>query len=153
MSWEIKGDNREPHPAVLLVIPVIAVPVSLIGTLAFMLAFGFSIDILTLLGLVLAVALVVDDAIVVVENVMRKLEGGTTDLKQATREAIAEVRSPIVATTLVLIAVFVPVSFIPGMTGLLYNQFALTIAISVFLSGINFLTLSPALCAVFLRPE
>jgi HAE1 family hydrophobic/amphiphilic exporter-1 len=134
-------------------IPVIAVPVSLIGTLAFMLAFGFSINMLTLLGLVLAVALVVDDAIVVVENVMRKLEGGATDLKQATREAIAEVRSPIVATTLVLIAVFVPVSFIPGMTGMLYNQFALTIAISVFLSGINSLTLSPALCAVFLRPE
>ena len=134
-------------------IPVIAVPVSLIGTLAFMLAFGFSINILTLLGLVLAVALVVDDAIVVVENVMRKLEEGATDLKQATRDAIAEVRSPIIATTLVLIAVFVPVSFIPGMTGLLYNQFALTIAISVFLSGINSLTLSPALCGVFLRPE
>jgi len=134
-------------------IPVIAVPVSLIGTLAFMLAFDFSINILTLLGLVLAVALVVDDAIVVVENVMRKLEEGATDLKQATRDAIAEVRSPIIATTLVLIAVFVPVSFIPGMTGLLYNQFALTIAISVGLSGINSLTLSPALCAVFLRPE
>jgi len=134
-------------------IPVIAVPVSLIGTLSFMLAFGFSINILTLLGLVLAVALVVDDAIVVVENVMRKLEEGATDLKQATRDAIAEVRSPIIATTLVLIAVFVPVSFIPGMTGLLYNQFALTIAISVFLSGINSLTLSPALCGVFLRAE
>jgi HAE1 family hydrophobic/amphiphilic exporter-1 len=134
-------------------IPVIAVPVALIGTLAFMLAFGFSINILTLLGLVLAVALVVDDAIVVVENVMRKLAEGATDVKQATREAIAEVRSPIIATTLVLIAVFVPVSFIPGMTGLLYNQFALTIAISVFLSGINSLTLSPALCGVFLRPE
>jgi len=134
-------------------IPVIAVPVSLIGTLAFMLMFDFSINMLTLLGLVLAVALVVDDAIVVVENVMRKLEGGATDLKQATREAIAEVRSPIVATTLVLIAVFVPVSFIPGMTGMLYNQFALTIAIAVFLSGINSLTLSPALCAVLLRPE
>jgi hydrophobe/amphiphile efflux-1 (HAE1) family protein len=134
-------------------IPVIAVPVSLIGTLAFMLMFGFSINMLTLLGLVLAVALVVDDAIVVVENVMRKLEEGATDLKQATRDAIAEVRSPIIATTLVLIAVFVPVSFIPGMTGLLYKQFALTIAISVFLSGIISLTLSPALCGVFLRPE
>jgi HAE1 family hydrophobic/amphiphilic exporter-1 len=134
-------------------IPVIAVPVSLIGTLAFMLAFGFSINILTLLGLVLAVALVVDDAIIVVENVMRKLEAGEKDLKKATREAVAEVRSPIIATTLVLIAVFVPVSFIPGMTGLLYNQFALTIAIAVLLSGINSLTLSPALCGVFLRPE
>jgi HAE1 family hydrophobic/amphiphilic exporter-1 len=134
-------------------IPVIAVPVSLIGTLAFMLAFGFSINMLTLLGLVLAVALVVDDAIVVVENVNRKLEEGPRDLHEVTREAIAEVRSPIVATTIVLMAVFVPVSFIPGMTGLLYNQFALTIAISVGLSGINSLTLSPALCAVFLRAE
>ncbi len=134
-------------------IPVIAVPVSLIGTLAFMLAFGFSINTLSLLGLVLAVALVVDDAIVVVENVMRKLEGGARDLKEVTREALAEVRGPIIATTLVLIAVFVPVSFIPGMTGLLYNQFALTIAISVGLSGINSLTLSPALCGVLLRPE
>ena len=134
-------------------IPVIAVPVSLIGTLAFMLAFGFSINMLTLLGLVLAVALVVDDAIVVVENVNRKLEEGPRDMHEVTREAIAEVRGPIVASTIVLMAVFVPVSFIPGMTGLLYNQFALTIAIAVGLSGINSLTLSPALCAVFLRPE
>jgi hydrophobe/amphiphile efflux-1 (HAE1) family protein len=134
-------------------IPIIAVPVSLIGTFAFMAALGFTINILSLLGLVLAVALVVDDAIVVVENVMRKLETGATDLRQVTAEAIAEVRGPIVATTLVLIAVFVPVAFIPGMTGLLYNQFSLTIAISVFLSGINSLTLSPALSAVFLRPE
>jgi len=134
-------------------IPVIAVPVSLIGTLAFMLAFGFSINMLTLLGLVLAVALVVDDAIVVVENVNRKLEEGPRDMHEVTREAIDEVRGPIVATTIVLMAVFVPVSFIPGMTGLLYNQFALTIAIAVGLSGINSLTLSPALCAVFLRPE
>jgi HAE1 family hydrophobic/amphiphilic exporter-1 len=134
-------------------IPVIAVPVSLIGTFAFMAALGFSINTLSLLGLVLAVALVVDDAIVVVENVMRKLGEGATDIQQVTREAIAEVRGPIIATTLVLIAVFVPVSFIPGMTGQLYNQFSLTIAISVFLSGFNSLTLSPALCAVFLRPE
>jgi hydrophobe/amphiphile efflux-1 (HAE1) family protein len=134
-------------------IPIIAVPVSLIGTFAFMAALGFSINTLSLLGLVLAVALVVDDAIVVVENVMRKLEGGATDIKQVTREAIAEVRGPIIATTLVLIAVFVPVSFIPGMTGLLYNQFSLTIAISVFLSGINSLTLSPALSGVLLRPQ
>ncbi len=133
-------------------IPVIAVPVSLIGTFAFMAALGFSINTLSLLGMVLAVALVVDDAIVVVENVMRKLEEGGTDLKQVTKEALAEVRGPIIATTLVLMAVFVPVAFIPGMTGLLYNQFALTIAIAVGLSGINSLTLSPALCGVFLRP-
>ncbi len=134
-------------------IPVIAVPVSLIGTFIFMAALGFSINILSLLGLVLAVALVVDDAIVVVENVMRKLDEGATDIQQVTREAIAEVRGPIIATTLVLIAVFVPVSFIPGMTGQLYNQFSLTIAIAVFLSGFNSLTLSPALSAVLLRPS
>lgn len=134
-------------------IPTIAVPVSLVGAFAFMVLLGFSINTLSLLGLVLAVALVVDDAIVVVENVMRKLEDGTRDVREVTKEAIAEVRGPIIATTLVLIAVFVPVAFIPGMTGQLYNQFALTIAISVGLSGINSLTLSPALCAVFLRPS
>ena len=133
-------------------IPCIAVPVSLIGTFAFMAAFGFSINQLTLLGLVLAVALVVDDAIVVVENVERKLEEGETDLIKATEEGLAEVRGPIIATTLVMMAVFVPCAFIPGMTGLLYNQFSLTIAIAVGLSGINSLTLSPALCAILLRP-
>ncbi len=133
------------------IIPIIAVPVSLIGTFAFMLAFGFTINLLTLLGLVLAVALVVDDAIVVVEIVSRKLEESERDLKEVTREALAEVRGPIIATTLVVIAVFVPMAFIPGMTGLLYNQFALTIAIAVGLSSINSLTLSPALCAVLLR--
>ncbi len=133
-------------------IPVIAVPVSLIGTFAFMAATGFSINQLTLLGLVLAVALVVDDAIIVVENVERKLEEGATDLKQATKAALAEVRGPIVGTTLVMMAVFVPVAFIPGMTGQLYNQFSLTIAIAVGISGFNALTLSPALCGVLLRP-
>jgi hydrophobe/amphiphile efflux-1 (HAE1) family protein len=133
-------------------IPTIAVPVSLIGTFAFMLMFGFSINTLSLLGMVLAVALVVDDAIVVVENVMRRLDEGGKDLNQVTKEALAEVRGPIIATTLVLMAVFVPVSFIPGMTGQLYNQFSLTIAIAVGLSGINSLTLSPALCAVLLKP-
>lgn len=136
-------------------IPTIAIPVSLIGTMAFMLAFGFSINTLSLLGLVVAVALVVDDAIVVVENVNRHLEGkgGDADMQKITELAMAEVRGPIIATTIVLMAVFVPVSFIPGMTGQLYNQFALTIAISVGLSGFNSLTLSPALAAVLLRPE
>ncbi len=133
-------------------IPIIAVPVSLIGTFAFMAVAGFSINQLTLLGLVLAVALVVDDAIIIVENVERKLEEGETDLKKATKDALAEVRGPIVGTTIVMIAVFVPCAFIPGMTGLLYNQFSLTIAIAVALSGINALTLSPALCAILLRP-
>lgn len=134
-------------------IPTIAVPVALIGTFAFMLIFGFSINTLSLLGMVLAVALVVDDAIVVVENVMRRLDEGGQDMNQVTKEALAEVRGPIIATTLVLMAVFVPVSFIPGMTGQLYNQFSLTIAMAVGLSGINSLTLSPALCAVLLKPN
>ena len=136
-----------------VLIPTIAVPVSLIGAFAFMKIFGFSINSLSMLGMVLAVALVVDDAIVVVENVMRKLEeGGQRDMKALTAEAVNEVRGPIIATTLVLMAVFVPVAFIPGMTGMLYNQFALTIAMAVGLSGFNSLTLSPALCAVLLRP-
>ncbi len=136
-----------------VLIPTIAVPVSLIGAFAFMKMFGFSINSLSMLGMVLAVALVVDDAIVVVENVMRKLEeGGQRDMKEITAEAVNEVRGPIVATTLVLMAVFVPVAFIPGMTGLINKQFALTIAMAVGLSGFNSLTLSPALCAVMLRP-
>jgi len=136
-----------------VLIPIIAVPVSLIGAFAFMKMFGFSINSLSMLGMVLAVALVVDDAIVVVENVMRKLEeGGQRDMKEITAEAVNEVRGPIVATTLVLMAVFVPVAFIPGMTGLINKQFALTIAIAVGLSGFNSLTLSPALCAIMLRP-
>ncbi len=135
-----------------VLIPTIAVPVSLIGTFAFMKIFGFSINSLSMLGMVLAVALVVDDAIVVVENVMRKLEeGGQRDIKEITAEAVNEVRGPIVATTLVLMAVFVPVAFIPGMTGMINKQFALTIAMAVGLSGFNSLTLSPALCAVFLK--
>jgi HAE1 family hydrophobic/amphiphilic exporter-1 len=134
-------------------IPTIAVPVSLIGAYAARAVFGFTINTLSLLGLVVAVALVVDDAIVVVENVNRRLDEGGTDLKEVTKLAMADVRGPIVATTLVLIAVFVPVAFIPGLTGQLYNQFALTIAIAVGLSGFNSLTLSPAMCGALLRPR
>jgi hydrophobe/amphiphile efflux-1 (HAE1) family protein len=134
-------------------IPTIAVPVSLVGAFAAMAVFGFSINTLSLLGLVVAVALVVDDAIVVVENVNRRLDEGGRDLREVTRLALAEVRGPILATTLVLMAVFVPVGFIPGLTGQLYNQFALTIAIAVALSGLNSLSLSPALCATLLRPR
>lgn len=134
-------------------IPLITIPVSLIGTFAFMKLFGFSINTLSLLGMVLAVGLVVDDAIVVVENVKRRLQEGVTDLRQATAEAMLEVRGPIIATTLSLMAVFIPAALMPGMTGQLYNQFALTIAISVGLSGVNSLTLSPALCAILLRPD
>ncbi len=134
-------------------IPCIAIPVSLIGTFALFLLFGFSINTLSLLGLVLAIGLVVDDAIVVVENVERKLEEGMTNLKEATLAATKEVQGPIIATTLILMAVFVPVAFIPGMTGRLYNQFALAIAFSVALSGINSLTLSPALCGILLKAK
>ena len=117
-----------------------------------MAAFGFSINTLSLLGLVLAVGLVVDDAIVVVENVQRRIQEGATNLVETTEAAMAEVRGPIIATTLALLAVFVPVAFIPGLVGKLYNQFALTIAIAVALSGINSMTMSPALCALLLRP-
>ena len=133
-------------------IPLITIPVSLVGTFAFMQVLGFSINTLSLLGMVLAVGLVVDDAIVVVENVKRRLQEGRTDLRQVTADAMLEVRGPIIATTLSLMAVFVPAALMPGMTGQLYNQFALTIAISVGLSGINSLTLSPALCALLLKP-
>lgn len=133
-------------------IPAVAIPVSVVGTFVFMLLFGFSINMLTLLGLVLAVTLVVDDAIVVVENVKRHLARGAKDIRRATFQGMTEVRAPIIATTLVLLAVFVPVAFIPGMTGRLYNQFALTIAVSVAISALVSLSLSPALCAVLLRP-
>ena len=135
-------------------IPAIAIPVSLVGTLAVMAAVGFSINLLSLLGLVLAVGLVVDDAIVVVENVERRMEEDPgAPMVEITTAAMAEVRGPIIATTVALMSVFVPIAFVPGLTGQLYNQFALTVAISVGLSGINSLTLSPALCALFLRPR
>jgi hydrophobe/amphiphile efflux-1 (HAE1) family protein len=132
------------------IIPTIAIPVSLIATLAVMEVLGFSLNMLSLLGMVLAIGLVVDDAIVVVENVERQLEAGLPPL-QATRVAMKEVTGPIIATTAVLMAVFVPVAFIPGVAGRLYNQFALTVAISVGISAFNSLTLSPALSAAFLR--
>jgi hydrophobe/amphiphile efflux-1 (HAE1) family protein len=131
-------------------IPAIAIPASLVATLTIMMALGFSLNTVSLLGMVLAIGLVVDDAIVVVENVERQLENGLGPL-QAAKAAMAEVTGPIIATTAVLMAVFVPVAFLPGVTGRLYNQFALTIAISVGLSAFNSLTLSPALCAVLLH--
>jgi hydrophobe/amphiphile efflux-1 (HAE1) family protein len=132
------------------VIPTIAIPVSLVATLVVMYLLGFSLNMLSLLGMVLAIGLVVDDAIVVVENVERQLEAGLKPLAAAKR-AMQEVTGPIIATTAVLMAVFVPVAFIPGVSGLLYNQFALTVAISVGISAFNSLTLSPALSAAFLR--
>ena len=134
------------------IIPTIAIPVSLIATLAVMYMCGFSLNMLSLLGMVLAIGLVVDDAIVVVENVERQLEAGLPPLAAA-QKAMSEVTGPIIATTAVLMAVFVPVAFIPGVAGRLYNQFALTVAISVAISAFNSLTLSPALSAALLRHE
>jgi len=132
------------------IIPLISVPVSIIGTFAVMYVFGFSINALTLFGLVLAIGIVVDDAIVVVENVERNIEAGRTP-RQATYQAMREVSGPIIAIALVLIAVFVPLAFISGLTGQFYKQFALTIAISTVISAINSLTLSPALSALLLK--
>ena len=133
-------------------IPLIAVPVSIIGTFAVLLAFGFSINTLSLFGLVLAIGIVVDDAIVVVENVERHIAKGESP-KEAARMAMREVSRPIIAITLVLVAVFGPVAFISGLTGEFYRQFALTIAISTVISAFNSLTLSPALAAVLLKPH
>src|ERR1700710_2892081 len=132
------------------IIPLIAVPVSIVGTFAAMHLFGFSIYALSLFGLVLAIGIVVDDAIVVVENVERNIESGLSP-RDATYQAMREVSGPIIAIALVLVAVFVPLAFISGLTGQFYKQFALTIAISTVISAINSLTLSPALAALLLR--
>jgi len=132
------------------IIPLAAVPVSLVGTFAVMLSLGFSINNLSLFGLVLAIGIVVDDAIVVVENVERNIALGLSPV-DAARRAMSEVTSPIIATALVLCAVFVPTGFISGLTGQFYRQFAITIAISTVISAFNSLTLSPALCAVLLK--
>lgn len=132
------------------IIPLVAVPVSLIGTFAFMHMLGFSLNALSLFGLVLAIGIVVDDAIVVVENVERNIREGLSPVA-ATQKAMREVTGPIVATTLVLAAVFIPTAFMSGLTGQFYKQFALTITISTFISAINSLTLSPALSALLLK--
>lgn len=134
-----------------VIIPCITIPVSLIGTLAVMAALGFSINTLTLFGLILAVAIVVDDAIVVVENASRLLETGQYTPREAVTKAMGEITGPIVGVVLVLLAVFIPTTLIGGISGQLYKQFALTIAASTVLSGINSLTLTPALCALFLE--
>jgi HAE1 family hydrophobic/amphiphilic exporter-1 len=132
-------------------IPAVTIPVSLIGTFAVMGALGFGINTLTLFGLVLAIGIVVDDAIVVVENTTRNIKEHKLAPREATIRAMGEVTSPIIAITLVLMAVFIPVAFVGGITGVFYRQFALTIAASSAISGLNALTLSPALCAIFLR--
>ena len=135
------------------IIPAITIPVSLVGTFAFIKIFGFSINSLTMFGITLATGLVVDDAIVVIENVQRHISAEHSDPHTATSVAMSEVTSAVIATSLVLISVFVPVSFFPGTTGILYRQFALTIAFSIAISAFNALTLSPALAALFLRGE
>ncbi|HTC94715.1 MAG TPA: efflux RND transporter permease subunit [Terriglobales bacterium] len=135
------------------IIPAVTIPVSLIGTFAFIKLFNFSINSLTLFGITLATGLVVDDAIVVIENAQRHINIDGTDPRRATSVAMAEVSSAVVATSLVLISVFVPVSFFPGTTGILYRQFSLTIAFSIAISLFNALTLSPALAAILLRNE
>ncbi len=134
-------------------IPAVTIPVSLVGTFAFIKIFGFSINSLTLFGITLATGLVVDDAIVVIENVQRHISEGDREARHATSAAMAEVTGAVIATSLVLIAVFVPVSFFPGTTGILYKQFSLTIAFSIAISAFNALTLSPALSALLLRKE
>ena len=134
-------------------IPMLAVPVSLIGTFAAFVVLDFSINTLTLFGMVLAIGLVVDDAIVVIENVERHMAEDGLNPKEATGRAMDEVQGPVVAIALVLASVFIPVAGLGGMTGVLYRQFALTIAISMGLSAFVALTLTPALCATLLKPH
>ncbi|MDR0891819.1 MAG: efflux RND transporter permease subunit [Mediterranea sp.] len=134
-------------------IPTIAIPVALIGTFFLLKIFGFSINLLTLSALVLAIAIVVDDAIVVVEGVHAKLDQGYTSTKQASIDAMKELGGAIVSITLVMMSVFIPVSFIGGTAGVFYRQFGLTMAVAIGLSALNALTLSPALCAIFLKPH
>ena len=135
------------------IIPMLAVPVSLIGTLAAMLLFGFSINTLTLFGMVLAIGIVVDDAIVVLENVERIMATEGLEPREATHKAMLQVTRPVIAIVFVLTAVFLPVAFLGGLIGEMYRQFAVTIAVSVAISGFVALTLTPALCASVLRHE
>ena len=135
------------------IIPAVTIPVSLIGTFAFIKLLGFSVNTLTLFGITLATGLVVDDAIVVIENIERHIQDGERDTHKAASVAMSEVASAVIATSLVLVAVFVPVAFFPGTTGILFRQFALTIAFSISISAFNALTLTPALAAILLGRE
>jgi The (Largely Gram-negative Bacterial) Hydrophobe/Amphiphile Efflux-1 (HAE1) Family len=134
-------------------IPAAAVPVAIIGTFFFLLVFGFSINLLTLFALVLAIGIVVDDAIVVVEAIHAKLDAGAKDAKEAAISAMKEIAPAIVSITLVMSAVFIPVSFLGGTSGVFFKQFGLTLAMAILISALNALTLSPALCALFLKPD
>ena len=136
------------------IIPMVAIPVSLVGTVAILLAAGYSLNTISLLAMVLGIGIVVDDAIVVVENVERVMaEDPDLSPKDATKKAMAQITGPVIAISLVLLSVFVPVGFIPGVSGTLFRQFAVTISVSMLISAINALTLSPALCGVFLRHD
>ncbi len=135
------------------IIPLVAVPVALVGTFAFLLLIGFSANTVSLLAVVLAIGIVVDDAIVVVENVERIMEEEQLPPREAAKKAMAQITGPILAITLVLLSVFLPVAFIPGITGQLFQQFAVVVAFSMLISAVNALTLSPALCAVLLKPS
>jgi len=132
-------------------IPTFAIPVSLIGTFAVLLVLGYSANTISLFALILAIGIVVDDAIIVVENVQRIITDEGLERREATRKAMRQITGPVIATTLVLLAVFVPIGFMPGLTGRIYQQFAVTISVAVVISSINALTLSPALCATFLK--
>ena len=135
-------------------IPTVAVPVSLVGCFVVLNAIGYSANSVSLLAVVLAIGIVVDDAIVVVENVEHMMETHPElSVADATKRAMGQITAPIIAITLVLLSVFVPVAFIPGISGELFRQFAVTVAVSMFISAINALTLSPALCAVLLKPH
>jgi len=133
------------------IIPAIAVPVAIVGTFFFLLAFGFTINVLTLFALVLAIGIVVDDAIVVVEAVHSKMEGSTLSAKQATHTAMGEITGAVISITLVMSAVFIPIGFVTGSSGIFYKQFAYTLAIAIIISAVNALTLTPALCALLLQ--
>ncbi len=134
------------------IIPIVAIPVSLIGSIAMLMAFGYSLNTISLLAMVLGIGIVVDDAIVVVENVERVMsEEPDLDPKTATKKAMAQITGPVIAISLVLLSVFVPIGFIPGVSGTLFRQFAVTISVAMLISAINALTLSPALCGIFLR--
>lgn len=134
-------------------IPAIAVPVAIIGTFFFLNLFGYTLNLLTLFALVLAIGIVVDDAIVVVEAVHAKLDSGYKSARKATVDAMSEISGAIISITLVMAAVFIPVTFIPGSTGIFYQQFGITLAVAIIISAVNALTLSPALCAIFLKPH
>ena len=144
VTWVFLQDIRST------LIPTVAIPVSLIGTFAFLLAMGYSINLITLFGLILAIGIVVDDAIVVIENANRLLDEGMSP-KDAAKETMREVTGPVVATTLVLLAMFIPICFMPGITGELYRQFGVTISVAVCISSLNALTLSPSLCGTILK--